>query len=246
MKKLTFLVVVIFCGAMITQAQNTIHDPNAVVTITPEQIEALGQQNHYPSSIIVLDFEGLGNSDAINDFYNGGTSGSGYSGTDYGVQFSTNALGIIDADAGGSGNFANEPSPSTIMFFLTGIPVMNVPAGFETGFSFYYTAYQYSGYVEVYDGLDGTGNLLGTANLPATGMGTGDPGGGQYGNWSIVSVPFTGVAMSVKFGGVENQIGFDDVTFGSTTPGGQVPISNWAIVLVVLLIGTAIWFRRFR
>lgn len=29
-------------------------------------------------------------------------------------------------------------------------------------------------------------------------------------------------------------------------PAPQVPISNWAIIIAVLLIGTAIWFRRFR
>jgi len=248
MKKLICLVAVIFCGVMISQAQNTIVDPNAVPTITPAEIQALGQENHYPTTVIVLDFEGLGTSDAINDFYNGGTSAQGYSGTNYGVQFGV-ALGIIDSDAGGTGNFANEPSPETIMFFLDANQAfMNVPAGFTTGFSFYYSANASDTYVEVYDGLNGTGNLVGSANLPLnynSNNCTGDPNG-QYCNWDIISVPFTGTAMSVVFGGTANYVGFDDVTFGSTTPGAQVPISNWSIILLVLLIGTAIWYRNFR
>jgi len=201
----------------------TISDPKAKATITPEQIIALGQQNAYPRSggIIVLDFEGLGDLDDINDFYNGGTSSQGYSGTNYGVEFGV-ALGLIDADAGGSGNFANEPSPSTIMFFLDANQAfMNVSAGFTTGFSFYYSAFV-DGAVSVYDGLNGTGNLLGTVNLPTNfnlNNCTGDPTGDAC-NWDPIAVPFDGTAKSVVFSGSADQIGFDDVTFGSTTPGG--------------------------
>ncbi len=200
----------------------TISDPNAKSTITPEQIKALGQQYLYPRSggIIVLNFEGLGNNDLINDFYDGGTSSQGYSGTNYGVEFGV-ALALIDSDASGSGNFANEPSESTIMFFLDANQAfMNVEAGFITGFSFYYTSAQ-AGVVSVYDGLNGTGNLLGTVNLPINYQDnncTGDPFG-EFCNFDPIAVPFEGTAMSVVFSGAANQIGFDDVTFGSTTPG---------------------------
>src|SRR5215208_4681796 len=75
-----------------------------------------------PSSAatIVLDFEGLQDFEQILDFYNGGTGSFGSSGTDYGISFGTSALSIIDEDAGGSGNIANEPSPDTVAFFLSG------------------------------------------------------------------------------------------------------------------------------
>jgi hypothetical protein len=246
MKKLIFLFVAIFCGAMITQAQ-TLSDPNAVPIITPKQIEALGQQHQYPESIIVLDFEGLGDVDAINGFYNGGTSAAGFSGTNYGVEFGYDALGIIDLDAGGSGHFANEPSPSTIMFWMdVANTYMNVPAGFTTGFSFYYSAY-YTGLVSIYDGLNGTGNLLASINLPInynSGGCTGDPDG-LYCNWDPVGVPFTGTAMSVVFSGNADFIGFDDVTFGSVNPDPPVgvPVSNWAIILGIFLIAVFMVFR---
>lgn len=174
------------------------------------------------ADIIVLDFEGLGNIDFIGEFYNGGTSGSGNGpGPDFDISFSASALSVIDADAGGSGNFGGEPSPSTILFFLSGgAATMNVPAGFDTGFSFFYSAISQPGQVRVYDGLDGTGNLLTTLDLPLTPFnGAPDPTG-QFSPFLPFGVAFQGVARSVDFSGVANQIGFDDITLGSETPGG--------------------------
>jgi hypothetical protein len=169
---------------------------------------------------IVLDFEGAGDQANINGFYNGGTDSAGNSGVNYGIQFGTNTLSIIDADAGGGGNFANEPSPSTIMFFLTGTAVLNFAPGFETGFSFFYTS-STAATVNVYDGLDATGNLIGSLDLTAqhTQNCTGDPSG-TFCNWTAIGVAFAGVARSIDFGGTVNQTGYDDITFGSVTPGG--------------------------
>lgn len=89
---------------------------------------------------VVLDFEGATNSTALNDFYNGGTDAAGASGVNYGINFSSTNLALVDSDAGGNGNFGNEPSPSTILFFLSGgAATMNLAAGFTSGFSFFYT-----------------------------------------------------------------------------------------------------------
>jgi len=250
MKKLILLVVVTFSGVMIAQAQETVSDPNAVSTITPKQINELGQQsqntNRNSSSVVYLDFEGVGNLDHINDFYNGGTSEQGYSGTNYGVQFGV-SIGLIDSDAGGSGNIANEPSPSTVMLFLdANQSYMNVPAGFTTGFSFYYSSGTYNGSVSVYDGINGTGNLLATVNLAFNNSNncTGDPNG-TYCHWDAIGVSFSGTAKSVEFAGAANYIVFDDITFGSSTPGQQpaVPISDWAIYFGIFLIGLFLIFR---
>ena len=172
------------------------------------------------ANVIVLDFEGVGDQANINDFYNGGTDSMGNSGTDYGIGFGSNTLGIIDADAGGTGNFANEPSADTVMFFLTGTAVLNYSAGFDTGFSFFYSSSTVAS-VFVYDGLDATGNLLATLDLSAQGFDncSGDPNG-QFCNWSPVGASFAGTAYSIDFGGTVNQIGYDDITFGSATAGG--------------------------
>ncbi len=174
---------------------------------------------------MVLTFEGLQNVEAINGFYNGGTGSLGSVGTDFGVEFSMNTLAVIDADSGGTGNFANEPSEDTIMFFLTGgVSTMNVAAGFETGFSFFYTSLGAAGSVSVWDDLNGAGNLLGTINLVALGSGgSGDPTG-DFDTWAAVGVAFAGTAYSITFAGVDNQIGFDNITFGSDTPGTGIPL----------------------
>jgi hypothetical protein len=117
----------------------------------------------------VLDFEGLADVEPIQEFYNGGLGGFGSGpGPDFDLSFGADALAAIDQDAGGTGNFGGEPSPDTTMAFLTGSAVLNVPNGFDTGFSFFYSAINQPGIVEVFDGLDATGNLLATINLGLT------------------------------------------------------------------------------
>jgi hypothetical protein len=170
------------------------------------------------AAVVVLDFEGIPNQTAVGNFYNGG------GGPNYGVQFSPATLALVDADAGGSGNFANEPSKDTIMFFLdANNAILDVAAGFTTGFSFFYTS-STAATVTVYDGLGATGNILGTLNLTAqfNDNCSGDPTGG-FCNWTAVGVAFGGTAKSIDFGGTANQTGFDDITFGSETPGPAVP-----------------------
>lgn len=174
------------------------------------------------ASIIVLDFEGAGNNAQVLNFYNGGKDSKGLSGIDYGIQFSANALSLRDKDAGGSGNFANEPSPDTVMFFMTGSAILNYAAGFDTGFSFFYSA-KYGATVYVYDELNGRGNLLASIKLlPQFSENChGDPTG-TYCNWTPVGANFEGLAKSVDFAGAVQHTGYDNVTFGSATPGGVV------------------------
>ncbi len=185
---------------------------------------------------IVLDFEGAGDTAALLDFYNGGTDSLGNVGTNYGIGFGANALSLVDLDAGGSGNFANEPTPNTVMFFLTGSAVLNYSPGFDTGFSFYYSSSTVAN-VNVYDGLDMTGNLLGSIALNAQGFDNcvGDPFG-DFCNWSVGSLAFVGIAKSIDFGGTVNQSGYDDITFGSVTPGAPELVSAPA-TLVLMGIG---------
>lgn len=172
---------------------------------------------------VVLTFEGSSNLAAVNDFYNGGTDSSGASGTNYGINFSSTSLALIDSDSGGSGNFANEPSDGTILFFQNGgAATMNVAAGFNTGFSFFYSSAG-AGFVNVYDGLNGSGSLLATLNLGATNNAcVGDPTG-SFCNFAPIGVSFGGIARSVDFGGSAGSIGFDDITIGAAVPGGTVP-----------------------
>ena len=179
---------------------------------------AAGAMPAFAQSTTTLTFEGLRDFETVNQYYNGGTGGNGSGpGTNYGVSFSANALALIDSDAGGSGNFGGEPSPDTILFFTSGeAATLTVPAGFTTGFSFYYAS-GVVGTVRVYDGPNATGNVLATLSLPATPMNGGDPTG-TFGPFMPIGVSFNGTARSVDFGGAPDQIGFDNITLGASSP----------------------------
>lgn len=204
----------------------------------------LGTCSAANASIIVLDFEGVGNNAAIEDFYNGGTDSLGNSGTDYGVEFGSDTLGIIDSDAGGTGNIANEPSADTVMFFLTGTAVLNYAAGFETGFSFFYSSSTVAD-IFVYDGLNGTGNLLATLSLSAqhTDGCVGDPAG-IFCNWTTVGATFAGTALSVDFGGTANFTAYDDITFGTDIAGGGPVTVSEPQSFMLMLCGLGLFIRK--
>jgi hypothetical protein len=169
----------------------------------------------------VLSFEGLKDNEPVLNYYNGGLGGMGSGpSSNFGIVFSANSLAILEDEAGGSGNFAGEPSASTVVYFLSGgADTMNVAAGFTTGFSFFYSADNNPGSITVWDGLNGTGNKLATLSLPTNPNPncTIDPGSG-FCNWTAIGVSFSGTAESVDFGGSANQIGFDNITLGSSTP----------------------------
>ena len=166
----------------------------------------------------VLTFSGFQQPyEQILNYYNGGFGGSGTGpGPSYGVVFGPDALALPN---GSGSNVENEPLGATgSMIFLSGSgDIMDVAAGFTTGFSFYYAAPYYTGSVTVYDGLDGTGSVLATLNLAENGSYC--DGILAYTCWSEVGVSFAGTAMSVDFSGTANYIAFSDVTLGSP----QVP-----------------------
>jgi len=89
-------------------------------------------------TITTLDFEGLQNAELIGNYYNGGPGGLGSGpGPNYGITFSGSQSASIDSDVpGGTGDFGGEPTPSTAALITMGGVIMNVPAGFTTGFSF--------------------------------------------------------------------------------------------------------------
>ena len=210
------------------------------------------------AAVVVLDFEGIApfpnNNDVlIQDFYNGGTASNGNSGTNFGAGFSRNALLIClnstttrcsNTSRGGIGNPASAQGG---LFFLSGSQTyLNYAAGFTTGFSFNYTAVGVGGAVEVYDGLNGAGNLLATLNLTTTASACAPAYNAGFCPFSAFGVNFAGTAKSISFAGVANQIVFDDITFGSATPGPSVPEpASWALMIAGFgMVGSALRRRR--
>jgi hypothetical protein len=202
---------------------------------------------------IVLNFEGVNSTYPsgyafVQDFYNGGVSSDGTSGTNFGVGFSANAQAIclntigVTCSNTSRGGLGDPASQLGALFFLSGSETfMNVSAGFDTGFSFNYTAVNTGGSISVYDGLSGTGNLLATLDLPTTPTGSCTGYNAGFCPFFPIGVGFAGIARSVSFAGVANQIVFDDVTFGSVTPGeGTVPEP-----MTLALLGTGLAARAF-
>jgi hypothetical protein len=198
------------------------------------------------AQVQVLTFDGIAVGMAqtpIGNFYNGG------GGPNFGIEFFGNALALNSQrpGCGGSGNFSQNPSGCGALFFLTSSSTgMNRAAGFTTGFSLFYSAVNSAGSVQVWSGLNGTGTLLASLALPIT------PNGGtntacnnlNFCPFQAVGVAFSGTAQSIVFAGVANQIAFDDVTFGSVTPGEVVPEPSTYALMATGLIGLAAARRR--
>ena len=189
------------------------------------------------ASVVVLDFTGVANpsnSTEVGGFYNGGTSGDGNSGPNYGVSFTSNALAI------NSYNGSNEPDPGILYFLSGGAVNITYAAGFTTGFSFYYASNSAAS-ITVYDGENGTGNVLASLDLDINYSSQ-----CGYCVWTPVGVSFSGIAKSIDFAGGADYVAYDVITFGSDTPGGGVPEpAAWALMITGFgLVGAAARRRR--
>lgn len=135
------------------------------------------------------------------------------------ISFSNNTYSLVDYDDSGSGDFANEPSSKTIMFFDTGnSTTLNCPYGFTNRFSFSYTAVHFPGLVTIFDQENGQGAILHRQELEtATSRGIGDTHG-IFDTWKKVDIHLNALAKSVVFSGNPTQIGFDDLYFETLFP----------------------------
>jgi hypothetical protein len=222
MKKLyLYLAFIFFICLSGTYAQvQSVHDPNLSATVTNDQVTSWAKVfTQAEPGTTLLNFEGLGNLEEIGQFYNGLAGRSSFNGTNYGLSFSENARAIINSGNGGTGNFSREILPNTVLFSLAGSEIkLNVSAGFSEELSFDYSS-SAAGVVAVYDGPEGTGNLLASKDIQPLSLGLMGVKGAYYDNWKRAKVKFSGTARSVVFTFAANQCAFDDILLGSETSG---------------------------
>lgn len=122
-----------------------------------------------------------------------------------GVNF-TNVLGLSnDADFT---YFSNAPSPLGVAYVqLDGIvntaAYLNVGAGISNGLSFYYAGID-TATISAYSGRNGTGNLLGTITLTATGS--------DFSAWQRAVLNFGGTAQSFDLTGTNGIAALDNIS----------------------------------
>jgi len=173
--------------------------------------------------VITLTFEGLQNFEGVSDYYNGGLGSLGSGpGPEYGVTFAANALAYIPGlQTGTVTPFPGDPSPPTVLLLAilgnaygAGYPTsttMDVTSGFVGALTFYYINIAPSvraTYVDIYSGLDGTGTLLAEQSLATTPEAFTGP----------TMVSFSGTAYSVVFGGGNDQLALDNISFAAQVP----------------------------
>src|SRR4051794_40947859 len=84
----------------------------------------------------LITFEGLANNTAVGNYYNGGAGG------DLGITLNDRFQALIDSDAGGTGVFGGEPSPSTVAMIRPASgssAVIDLGGGFQGSLSLFYS-----------------------------------------------------------------------------------------------------------
>ncbi len=166
------------------------------------------QQSSGLGDCTLIDFEGIANFDPV-----GVITGP------VDVTFGASWLGLIDSDAGGTGNFANEPTGDTVTFFSGSLD----PIDFSQPVSFVEVSYVASAVslpvtLTAWSGPSGTGSVIATALGNTLGNSndgaacSGDPNG-AFCLFDTMGVSGDGILSVTLSGAVADQFAFDNMTF---------------------------------
>jgi len=136
-----------------------------------------------------------------------------------GFDLSANALAIISAQQGGSGNFIDPLiNPGQVARGITYDEgqsiIINVANGFDQKFSFRYASPFADHQVTIYDGVNGRGNVLASVQLPRTTDSNLTPGTYILESNPSSNLFFQGLGQSVIIGNQPNKLVLGDITFG--------------------------------
>jgi hypothetical protein len=183
------------------------------------------------TSCIVLDFEGVGNLKPVGTMQT--VLGD--------ASFSITTLGLVDGDAGGNGNFANEPSPDTV---VTGSNVPIISMMLENPVievSWYYSSPLETA-VRIYDSNDNL--IVPQINQDATPLGIGDIEGEVYGTWiADYFEAGSSIIKKVEFEGFVNTALWDNIGFCThqKAVAGELMPLNTTTLFVSGLTSSTIW-----
>ncbi len=181
---------------------------------------AAGLLSAAPAFSLTLDFQDVGAYNFVQEYYNGGTNDAGLTGTNYGVSFGLDILGMTNDEF--FTYYDNAPNPGAIAA-VGADGALNVAAGFTGNVSFSYTATAATT-VTVFSGLNGTGIELGTFNLAATNGACSEEL--PFCSWDIAALSLAGTAHSIQFGGTTGVAGFDNITIAPV----PVPAAGWLML----------------
>jgi hypothetical protein len=184
---------------------------------------------------VLLDFETPTSFESIAEYYNGGTDSAGATGPALGVSFGLDALTVRNDDGIGS-YFSNAPTPVGALAPVGADATMNVAIGFVDRIDFHYSATSFVAQgVNVYAGLNGTGDLLASFNLIANAQrGCSDT---AFCRFDQLGSTFAGVARSVTFGNATG-MAFDNVSITA------VPEPESYAMLMAGLLAVGFMVRR--
>lgn len=195
------------------------------------------------AGVVPVDFEDLTSIVQLGDRY--ASKGISFSGDAWGMvsRFSpcTGAALFLRTGSCGGLLLAQQPTeePGTGKSGFT----LNFAGGFVTEFSFVYSALADSDViVELYDGRDGQGALLGSANNLNAGNCATD--GVQFCDWNTGSLKFSGKAQSLRITGFDQTLMLDDLSFITPTAGGGELPEPGGVALALSALGALGWARR--